>query len=557
MFNVRRAAISLGPFGFLCVFSAAMALPLEEYPDISKNVELVGSIGGNQGTVRVAGSAAFVADDDYMTILDVSDPTDPRTLSRIRFGNRVSDIQIAQKVAVVEVKKEGLGVVDISDLAKPKLADFVRSDYQWTGFTLHDSMLYFANDALEIYDLSNPSDPKFLGQTEGLGRTSGVSVYGTTAYVFTWGHRGAFVNIVDIADPAKPQEEWFGKLDEARPFSIRGTTAYTAGDVSLDAYDLTDPLSPQLLGQAEVSIDPHSLALSGSLAFLACTQEGLVTVDVSDSSHPRKVSALRPFPGCYSTGVAASGKEVYLADGVSGLWIFDASNPTSPTLEGRYDVPGRDRGEGALRVALSGSVATVLEETFEQETLHWLKTIDISDPTVPKLMGAISTKANIADIVSSGTLVYALKNNSFSEDKTQGLLVFDVSNPRKPFLRGSLDVAARDTLISLSVNGSQIGLHGKHENWIVDASHPDTLRYAGRGHEPVLPTENATTTGALSVVRTEQHGIEIRDTSDPRNPRLLGWFRCPGPQADFKWYHGLLYLVDGEYGLLILRYKPE
>jgi hypothetical protein len=110
-----------------------------------------------------------------------------------------------------------------------------------------------------------------------------------------------------------------------------------------------------------------------------------------------------------------------VADYTSGLQVIDISDPTIPTLIGSCDTPG-----AAYGVMVSGVYALVAD---------WgsgLQVIDISDPTNPTLIGTYDTPGGAGDVTVSG-------DNAFVADLGSGLQVIDIADPTNPTLLGTYD----------------------------------------------------------------------------------------------------------------------
>jgi hypothetical protein len=50
-------------------------------------------------------------------------------------------------------------------------------------------------------------------------------------------------------------------------------------------------------------------------------------------------------------------------------------------------------------------------------------------------------------------------------------------------------------------------------------------------------------------------GLRVIDVSDPTVPLEVGFYQSPGTADSVAWGDGLIYVADGEGGLLILRHR--
>lgn len=127
----------------------------------------------------------------------------------------------------------------------------------------------------------------------------------------------------------------------------------TDGGGALRILDTSDPLAPQLLGEAALEGSPSEIALSadGATAYVACASAGLAVVDVSDAQAP-VLLAMVETPGS-ATDVAALGDVVAVADW-NDLRVFDVSQPAAPELIGAERVDAGGTLTRVLSIALRG-----------------------------------------------------------------------------------------------------------------------------------------------------------------------------------------------------------
>jgi uncharacterized repeat protein (TIGR01451 family) len=140
---------------------------------------------------------------------------------------------------------------------------------------------------------------------------------------------------VDVSIPTAPTE--VGSCDtsgSARSVAIEGTLAYVAaGDLSI--VDVSVPSSPVLVGIFDTSWTPRDVAVAGSYAYLTDLVDGLRIVDVSNPTSPFEVGVSDTV--AYTNGVAGANGRAYLAEGYAGLRVVDVSTPSAPLVVGFSD----------------------------------------------------------------------------------------------------------------------------------------------------------------------------------------------------------------------------
>jgi hypothetical protein len=171
----------------------------------------------------------YVADDQHLRVIDVSNPTNPTLIGSVAFTTRV-----------VRIAVEG----DHAYLA---------------GF----SPVGFGVGTLVIVDVSNPTSPAVVGTFEHPTSTEfyDVAVRGDLVAVGTYG--SPELVFIDVADPTAPE------LLDAIPGPGKGSVAFGESGIfyalggQLFVYDVSAPTSPSLIG---TGFRPDDFASRGPIA---------------------------------------------------------------------------------------------------------------------------------------------------------------------------------------------------------------------------------------------------------------------------------------------------
>jgi plastocyanin len=117
--------------------------------------------------------------------------------------------------------------------------------------------------------------------------------------------------------------------------------------------DVSNPLSPQILGSVDTPGNAMDVAISGSLAFVTNDDvtAGFQVIDLSNPHSPSILGTLA-MPEA-ANGIAVTGSVAYVADGSFDVQVVDISNPSSPRIIGR----GPEAGNIARKVAASNQFA--------------------------------------------------------------------------------------------------------------------------------------------------------------------------------------------------------
>ncbi len=170
-----------------------------------------------------------------------------------------------------------------------------------------------------------------------------------------------------------------------------------------------------------------------------------------------------------------------------------------------------------------------------------IRIVDITDPESATVAATINCSVSQADIQvreDLGLLVIGVDANTSQcgMGGTQGILIFDVKDPRKPVqlgvykhARGAHNVTLHPTQPLAYISDSDLNNTGLGEVPIVDLSNPAaptlvTTWKNGHAHSPHDITFNASGTRAYAAAIT---ATDILDMTDPRNPRIISTIYDP------------------------------
>jgi len=233
------------------------------------------------------------------------------------------------------------------------------------------------------------------------------------------------------------------------------------------------------------------------------------------------------------------GKTVYLADGSAGLKVINVEDPANPTLLAHYDDPtdaGTNKGGFARRITISPDAKTI----YMADGLAGLKVIDVSDPSSPTLLGKYDTKGFSHGVTVSADNKTVYVSDNGEDGGTPGLRVIDVSDPQNPTL-----ITERNeqwaTQVALSADGKKVFITDKKagilvadtEKLVSSANNPLELIKATLGKYTVTDKGISadivlSSDGTKAYVANKKPGIKILNIADPANPTLLGKFDADG-----------------------------
>lgn len=421
--------------------------------------EIVGSFNtsGLAVDVKVAGGTAYVADEeDGVQVVDVRVPASPVGLGvvGVPFGALALDVVGAD----VFVAAGGFGVLafdtaELDGLVSSSLLDL----YAWGDSNVYNpehtvvvgDIAYVSRNGLHLFDVSSGS-PVLLN-TFGLGTdTTSVFVKGGTAYLT--GSTG--LRIIDVRVPMSLVELGsYPTAETAGDVFVDGNVgdgifAYIAnGSLGMQVVDVTDSGSPMLVGNyAGTSVSKVEIADTG-FGKVAYIIDGFdfVILSVADQTQPL------PF-GSYSTGRVT--QDVLVDDGiayvVSGsdfdrgrMDIVDVSLPLNPAMVSSFETNG-------LHQAFSTSyeLNKVGSTLYISDPVTGITMYDVTDPTSPRFTGMYNKEEYMMSLTVQDDIGYLRTDGMFM------MLDMSACGPCPADLNGDREVDFLDISLFLAAYGS-------------------------------------------------------------------------------------------------------
>ncbi|MDP8238840.1 MAG: choice-of-anchor D domain-containing protein [Candidatus Hatepunaea meridiana] len=269
-------------------------------------------------------------------------------------------------------REGGLRVINISEPESPQEVAFFNTNGDAQNVTVAGDYAYVADgeEGLLILDISDPDEIEEIGSwNPNAGFAYNVTVYGDYAYLANGAQDNGFC-VVDVSNPREPRLVGeIGQLDAVYSVAVRGDWAYAAsGENGLITIDITDPDDPQLVGSYDY--DPLGIAMDiavgGNYGYLANADLGLRVVNITNPQQ-LQVAANYDTPG-FARGIQILNNRAYVADELEGLRVIDVSNLNDIGEIGFYNTPGQ-----ASDLFLAGNYIYIADGD------HGLRIIQIDD----------------------------------------------------------------------------------------------------------------------------------------------------------------------------------
>ena len=252
----------------------------------------VQALPGTTQNVSVSNNTAFLPQYQVgVQVIDLTDPTNPALLSNITTSSDYSNVLGKGDRAYV-LDGRTMKIFDVSVLGSPVLL----GSHQFTPVTATPTAVAMriavdnglavsgVTTELELIDVSDASNPILLGRYNTVDYVTKIQIVGTTAYIGT----GDGLEIVDISNPAAPQQVGFHAINILRDFVVRDNVAYAVA--AIDGFFILDVSRPSRIQQIGfydvVGVSISSVDVQGNFAFISNGYNGVQMFDVSDPTTP-------------------------------------------------------------------------------------------------------------------------------------------------------------------------------------------------------------------------------------------------------------------------------
>ena len=258
-----------------------------------------------------------------------------------------------------------------------------------------------------------------VSHTNAGGYGLSIAVAGNYAYV---ANNDDGLRIFDVSNPANPLNVGHVAVsagDYAYDVVVSGGRAFMAGyNSGLSIFDISNPVSPVLVARTNDGGGDYRIALSGNYCYVGALGSGVHAYDISDLSHPIHLGSTN---NGVVYGLAVSNNLLFSAGGFGGLFIYDISNPGSPSLVGHGTLGG-----DASSVVIRG------DKAFVGNAESGLAVYGISDPANPTVVNAGTGDAGpIHNLVLS-------RNYACVAEGGGGVSAYDIADPANPFKAGTV-----------------------------------------------------------------------------------------------------------------------
>jgi choice-of-anchor B domain-containing protein len=340
--------------------------------------------------------------------------------------------------ALLCVRGEGLSVIDISD--QPVEVGFVPSmqvgsDAKDVKVFDHYAVLIKENEPAQIIDLSDPENPNVVSTIHfGLSIEDGGAhnCYINGQYLYVIGHDAGGLEIYDLTNPESPQ--WVGDYITYyyHDIYVKDGIAYAAaihGD-GVDIMDVSNPSNVQLLANFNYEgSGAHNCWTTEDGNYVIVGDEigdgnWIRIFDIQDLDNISMVAEYIVDPESVVHNAYVDGNLLYVAHYTEGVRIVDLSNPESPLEIAYYDtyLPNEYGYEGCWSVFPYFESGKIIASDLQSGlfVLEYQQSVNIEKPNVPT---GFNLKQNYPNPFNPTTRI----NYTIGLESFVNLTVFDVS----------------------------------------------------------------------------------------------------------------------------------
>jgi hypothetical protein len=315
-------------------YSDTTAVPGTQYTYRVRAYDGGGSSDWSNESVAVTEMYAYLAlNSGKIAVIEISDPENPGTPAYRNTGGYPNTIEIHDSHIYVPILQD-MAIIDVTDPTNPGSPAYIGygDDTFFVRYVaLKENYAYVTLEPwyLHIFNIATPSSPSHIA-SKSYGppaSASDIAIYDDYLYL----PASSGLSIFDISNGASPTGPTYLDTIKTTKICIDGNRAYMMFDPEdLGVYKLDSPLNPSLLGVREFTGTANDIAAQGDYVFMACGENGLIVVDVSDMSDINPPPAAQEDTNNNAYGVAIIDNYALVADGGGGLAVIDITTPMSP-----------------------------------------------------------------------------------------------------------------------------------------------------------------------------------------------------------------------------------
>jgi hypothetical protein len=531
--------------------------------------------------IEVSGDIAYIANTtDGLLILDVNNPQSPQIIGSYDTPDCALSLVVSDSIVYIADRHSGLQIIDVSDPQNPELLgcfDAPNANHVALSGTLIFMSNFMGN--IQVIDVSDPSNPSLVYEYyKPQEWVNDIIIIDSIAYIATSNCK--FV-IYDVSDPTNFNLIATYETTYVTGISILQNMAYlSCGQGGFQVLDISDIFEPELIGALKTPICARKAWISDNIAFIIDLYTGLEIYDISEPDNPDCIGSVDT-PN-YAMSIAISEDFGYVADYNSYLQIVDFSYPSSPYIINYLGISGTIKDfivVGNYGYAITSSrlyvlglfdpthpvIYSYIESGYSNYALKYKNShvyvsssagvyiVDISNHTLPHIVGECDTPGNAYDLVVSYDMIYVADGND-------GLQIIDASDLENPFIVPYFSTPGTpNNVSSLVKTGNILYLACNYDGLkVVDINNPTSpifLLTIINHPDSKFKTKPIIIGNKLIVEDRAWNEILTFDITDSANPELVNTYIWNLSSTDFAVLDEYLVTTNDYYGVSILDFE--
>ncbi len=457
-----------------------------------------------------------------VSIIDISDLNNPTLINSFETGSSSNNsIFACDDLLFLGMDYSGLFIYDVSDLLNPTLITEL-PDIEPDDMVVRDDYIYMVADYwyFGIVDISVITDPELLCWIGDYSISrSGIDIQGDYAYV-----AGKTLDIFDITDPSNPNQLCEFETELLNEISVIDSICYSLSDDSIYVINIEDPSMPVI--HEKYHYHGNSLDINNDLIVVSKARYNYkepVGLGFFNIDSVQQITLLTEFVTDKANEVYVSGNYAYVANGYNGLHIINVIDPSNPmivstVLEGLY-----------VTDAIVENDYAYIRYIEAIKDIEGLIIVDISNPVQPVVISSFKIDFHSFSLMGSSTIEKYNDYIYIGGDGFTKIHVINVSDPYNPEHVGLIGV--NDWCPDIEVFDEHLyvaGYWGGLEIFdLADPVNPQMIGYhpLGLAIKISIGENMAFIGGALNQY---SEGIEIFNVTNLSNPTHVGTYEIYG-----------------------------
>jgi len=358
-----------------------------------------------------------------LSIFDVSNPISPTNIGNCKNISATNKITLHNNYAFLSTFAHGFTIVDISDIGNPiEVANF-DTDGRGEGLEVKGDRLYLCDNyaGLKIFDISDPTNPILLRKYTDLKSAESILFYEDYDFVLSQYDTLHVLNTADLDDIIEVAQ--LKIFSYGRQISRIQDTLYVAGQYSeIYAIDISDVINPNVVFNYKIDAYTKNVVVIGNQLYVLDIDEGL---EIYEKNEGKNLISTFPLPS-YMREFDFYNDYMTIAYQYDGVRLYDIKDPTEPKFI--TNLIGENHPYQIYKNRVS-SVINVDNISFMLTGNNGVHLVDIADPNNPEFLSLLLNKDGHPFF---GSGIAKIKDGIYYVLGEGGLMIFDLSNPKTP-----------------------------------------------------------------------------------------------------------------------------